>query len=348
MSFDPSADPDSDPDPAPPSIGPRNLTRILLLGAVALLVVAAPVAGLLAWEPVQEGNVKVVKKWGATTGTVFDPGPHFINPISQSTTSLSIRPQSYTMSSQSGEGDRAGRDDAISVLTEDGLRVDVDVTVRYRIDSSQAVKFYKNYRTVATAEERLIRPSIRSVLRTEAGRLPVTEIYTGAGQTKLKLAAEKELGDEFARDGLVLEAVQIRNVELPDQYSQAVERKEITEQRRQQKQSELEVEKLEAQRKRIEAEGEAQANRIVSQSLTDEVLAQQYIQRLDRTDTVYIPVGSNGYPQFVRDIESDGAGDGTDAANATAGSGQTGAGATGAGGTAGATPSAGGSTATAP
>ncbi|SEO57000.1 Regulator of protease activity HflC, stomatin/prohibitin superfamily [Halogranum amylolyticum] len=291
-------------DPDPPRIGPDNLRRTAVVGLLALLLLAAPVAGLLAWEPVDEGNVKVVKKWGATTGTVFEPGAHFVNPVSQSTSSLSVRPQSYTMSAQQNEGQQSG-DDAIRVLTEDGLRTDIDVTVRYRVDAGKAVNFYRKYRTLDTAEERLIRPSIRSVLRTEAGRLPVTEIYTGEGQTKLKLAAEQELADEFSNDGLILEAVQIRNVELPAEYAKAVEQKEITEQRRQQKQSELEVEKLEADRKEIEAQGEAEANRIVSESLTDEVLAQQYIQRLDETDTVYIPVGGDGYPQFVRNLESD-------------------------------------------
>ncbi|KAB1192751.1 prohibitin family protein [Haloferax sp. MBLA0076] len=291
--------------PDPPSVTPRSLTRIVLIAGIALLLVAAPVAGLLAWEPVEEGNVKVVKKWGATTGTVFDPGAHLVNPVSQSTVSLSVRPQSYTMSSSTSEGERQG-DDAITVLTQDGLRTDIDVTVRYRVDAAQAVKFYQNYRTVESAEERLIRPSIRSVLRTEAGRLPVTVIYTGEGQTQLKAAAERELGAEFEEAGLILEAVQIRNVELPAEYAQAVEQKEITEQRRQQKQDELAVEELEAERKRIEAQGEADANRIVSESLSDEVLAQKYIEKLDETDTVYIPVGGDGYPQFVRSLDSDG------------------------------------------
>jgi regulator of protease activity HflC (stomatin/prohibitin superfamily) len=274
-----------------------------LVAGIALLLVAAPVAGLLAWEPVEEGNVKVVKKWGATTGEVFQPGAHFVNPVSQSTASLSVRPQSYTMSSQSGEGAESQRDDAITVLTEDGLRTDIDVTVRYRVDAGNAVKFYTDYRTLPTAEERLIRPSIRSVLRTEAGRLPVTEIYTGEGQTRLKQAAEEQLSTEFAEAGLILEAVQIRNVELPAQYAQAVEQKEITEQRRQQKQDELAVEKLEADRKRIAAQGEADANRILSNSLDQRILTQKYIEKLDRTDTVYIPVGGDGYPQFVRSIE---------------------------------------------
>jgi regulator of protease activity HflC (stomatin/prohibitin superfamily) len=291
--------------PDPPSIGPSTVRRYLTIGAVVLLVVAAPVVGLLAWSPVQEGNVKVVKKWGATTGTTFEPGPHFINPVSQSTTSLSVRPQSYTMSSAQGEGEKSGRDDAIRVLTEDGLRVDIDVTVRYRVDQSEAVAFYKDYRTLATAEERLIRPSIRSVLRTEAGRLPVTEIYTGEGQTRLKQAAEEELGTEFGDAGLILEAVQVRNVELPAEYAKAVEQKEITEQRRQQKQSELQVEELEAQRKKIEAQGEAEANRIISRSLDQRVLAQKYLDTLDETDTVYIPVGDGGYPQFVQDIDAE-------------------------------------------
>jgi regulator of protease activity HflC (stomatin/prohibitin superfamily) len=292
-------------DPDPPSVGPSTLRRYLAIGVVVLLVVGAPIVGLLAWSPVEEGNVKVVKKWGATTGTTFGPGPHFINPVAQSTTSLPVRPQSYTMSSTESEGDVQGRDDAISVLTEDGLRVDIDVTVRYRIDQSEAVAFYKDYRTLATAEERLIRPSVRSVLRTEAGRLPVTEIYTGEGQTRLKQAAEKQLRTEFAESGLILEAVQVRNVELPSEYAQAVEQKEITEQRRQQKQSELEVEELEAQRKRIEASGEAEANRIVSRSLDQRVLAQKYLDTLDETDTVYIPVGEGGYPQFVQNIDAE-------------------------------------------
>jgi regulator of protease activity HflC (stomatin/prohibitin superfamily) len=299
----------------PPDLDLSSLRQLVVVGVLVLLVIAAPVVGLLAWEPVEEGNVKVVKQFGATTGTTLDPGAHFINPVTQSTTSLPVRPQSYTMSSQQGEGAEANRDDAIQVLTEDGLQVDIDITVRYRIDQADAITFYRQYRTLETAEDRLIRPSIRSVLRTEAGRLPVTEIYTGEGQTELKAAAESELEDEFAEAGIILEAVQIRNVDLPDQYAQAVERKEITKQRRQQKENELEVERLEAQRKRIEANGTAQANRIISRSLTDEVLAQKYIERLDETDTVYIPVGANGYPQFVRTLESD---DGSVPANATA------------------------------
>jgi regulator of protease activity HflC (stomatin/prohibitin superfamily) len=300
-SFDP--DPSSGPDP--PDLDLSRLTRLALVGAVALLLLAAPVVGLLAWEPVDEGNVKVVTRFGAATGTVFEPGAHFINPVTQSTVSLPVRPQSYTMSSQRGEGEVENRDDAIQVLTEDGLQVNVDVTVRYRVDPAEAVSFYRNYRTLDTAEDRLIRPSVRSVLRTEAGRLPVTEIYTGEGQTQLKQAALAELEREFAAAGIILEAVQIRNVELPSEYAQAVEQKEITEQRRQQKQNELAVERLEAQRKRIEANGTAQANRIVARSLTDEVLAQKYIEGLDRTDTVYIPVGGDGYPQFVRSLDDD-------------------------------------------
>ncbi|SEK95867.1 Regulator of protease activity HflC, stomatin/prohibitin superfamily [Haloferax larsenii] len=294
--------------PSPPSVTPRSLTRMALIAGIALLLIAAPIAGLLAWEPVEEGNVKVVKKWGATTGTVFEPGAHLVNPVAQSTVSLSVRPQSYTMSSSTSEGDKQG-DDAITVLTQDGLRTDIDVTVRYRIDQSKAVNFYRNYRTLDTAEERLIRPSIRSVLRTEAGRLPVTVIYTGEGQTQLKAAAEKELSNEFAQAGIILEAVQIRNVELPGEYAQAVEQKEITEQRRQQKQDELAVEELEAERKRIEAQGQADANRILAESLSDEVLAQKYIEKLDETDTVYIPVGDGGYPQFVRSLDGDSSSD---------------------------------------
>lgn len=60
------------------------------------------------------------------------------------------------MSSQKGEGSEENTDDAITVLTEDGLRVDIDISVRYRVDSGEAVKFYKNYRCVEFAEQRPI------------------------------------------------------------------------------------------------------------------------------------------------------------------------------------------------
>lgn len=296
-------DPDDSSGPNIPDIDLRSIFGNTLLIALVILLIAAPVVGFLSWTPVDEGNVRVVKKWGAATGTVFEPGAHFINPVSQDTVRLSTRPQSYTMSNQQGEGNKADTDDSITVLTEDGLRVDIDITVRYRVDSVQAVKFYKNYRNLDAAEQRLIRPSIRSVLRTEAGALPVTEIYTGQGQTKLKQAAQSALKEDFGRDGLILETVQIRRVNLPKQYEQAVEQKEITKQRRQQKENELEVEKLEADRKRIEANGEAEANRILSESLDQKILTQQYIEKLDETNTVYIPVGENGYPQFVRNID---------------------------------------------
>ncbi|SIR50606.1 Regulator of protease activity HflC, stomatin/prohibitin superfamily [Haladaptatus litoreus] len=295
-------DPDGSSSPIPDIDLSSILGNTLLIG-IAIVVIAAPVVGFMAWEPVEEGNVKVVKKWGAASGTVFEPGAHFINPVSQSTVSLSTRPQAYTMSSQQGDGNRENTDDAITVLTEDGLRVDIDITIRYRVDSAEAVNFYKNYRGTDAAEQRLIRPSIRSVLRTEAGRLPVTEIYTGEGQTKLKAAAQETLQQDFNEDGLILETVQIRNVNLPQEYAQSVEQKEITKQRKQQKENELEVEKLEADRKRIEAEGQAEANRILSESLDQNVLTEKYIEKLNETDTVYIPVGGEGYPQFVRNIE---------------------------------------------
>lgn len=286
---------DSDSKPDVPNLDFGRVLSVLGSSVLVIVLLGAVIGGALAWEPVDAGHVKVVKTWGEPVNT-FSPGAHFIVPVMQSTIPMSTRAQAYTMSSQQGEGDRSTANDAITVLTEDGLRVDIDLTVRYRLDPTKAIQVHNQYRDLPIVQSRLIRPSIRSVLRTEAGRLSVTEIYTGEGQTKLKRAAEEELGNEWEEEGIILETVQVRNVNLPDQYEQAIEDKEVTNQRRQQKQNELEVEKLEAQRLKIEAEGQAEANQIIAESLRDnpELIQIRYIEALKQDDnTIYFSSGPN-------------------------------------------------------
>ena len=170
-----------------------------------------------------------------------EPGWHFITPIVEGTVPIPTRPQTYTMSHQSGEGDNANQDDSVRVLTQDGLHVDVDVTVRYRVTPRDAPRFHEEYRDLPTAETRLIRPTVRSVLRTEGGNIDVTDIYTGEGQTRLKLAVEGALKNETEGSGIVIESVQIRNVRLPTEYANSIEQKKVKQQKIEEAEYEIQV-----------------------------------------------------------------------------------------------------------
>jgi len=275
------------------------------IGFVLLLLVSA-VGGVMAFESVNEGNVKVVKNQGAVTGTILEPGWHFITPIVQGTVSIPTRPQTYTMSHQSGEGDNSNRDDSVRVLTQDGLHVDIDVTVRYRVTPRDAPRFHGEYRNLQTAETRLIRPTVRSVLRTEGGNIDVTDIYTGEGQTRLKLAVEEALTTETEGSGVVIESVQVRNVRLPTEYAKSIEQKKVKQQKIEEAEYEIQVAEKNKKRQVIEAEAEAEQIRIKGEALrkNPEVLDLRYIEALRENDnTIYVP--AEGGVTLTRDVTDD-------------------------------------------
>lgn len=281
----------------------------LKVGVVAIVFVLLTVlvGGAMAWNPVDEGEVEVVKNWGDSTGETLEPGANTITPIKQSTAVVKIRPQQYTMANEVDEGDEA-RDDSVEVLTNDGVSVDVDVTIRYRVTKSEASTFYDEYKNVRQAEERLIRPTTQDVLRTEGGDIDTTEIYTGDGQNRMAEAVTRALDEESTGSGLKIEAVQIRNIKLPSQYADAVEKKEVEKQNIEKKQNSIEVAKREAERKRVEAQGQADANEIEAQSLKDnpELIQVKYIDALEENEnTIYVGAGSQAGIELVKDVDGD-------------------------------------------
>ena len=294
-------------DSADSSGGGRSISASL----VAVLLVVSLAGGAMAFETVGEGSVKVLKDQGAVTGDILEPGWHFIVPLVQSTKAVETRPQSYTMSSASGEGNQANRDDSVRVLTSDGLAVDVDTTIRYRITPADAPVFHGEYRDMDTAETRIIRPTIRSELRTEGGNIDVTEIYTGEGQTRLKLAVESALRDELQGSGISLETVQIRNVHLPSAYSQSIEQKKVREQAIEEAEYEIQVAQKNKERDIIAAEAEAEEIRIAGEALADnpEVIQLRYIDALKQNDNTIYVTGSNSEMVLTREVEENSDGD---------------------------------------
>jgi regulator of protease activity HflC (stomatin/prohibitin superfamily) len=247
--------------------------------------------GLSAFEQVSEGNVGVITEKGKVTGEILQPGWHIINPVTQDAKTLSVRPKQYTMSKQSGEGQRASRNDQVDVLTNDGLNVGIDITIRYEIQSDKADTFYTEYRGQQRAETRLIRPTIRAELRTEGGAIDTNNIYTKSGQEKLKRAVTDVLEDEFEGTGLKLKATQIRAVDLPRQYQNSIEQKVVERQKVQQKRAEINRTRLEKERKRIEAEASAEQINIRGEALRENkiVLRQRRIEALKEAETIYVP-----------------------------------------------------------
>lgn len=273
---------------------------VLQVGALALVAMVLILAAT-SYAQVGTGHVGVERQFGAVTGTTYDEGPHITPPWVRVQT-VETRPRTYTMADTEGEGDRAERRDAVVVQTVNGTTVRADITVRYRVDDDRTDEFVREWATVEQMEQRLIRPTVRSELRDEAANIQTSNIYTSVGREALATAATTALEDEFGDEPIVLEVVQVRDVQLPGTYEQALNDKEIAKQRVQEKEFEVQQERQEAERKRVEAEANADVIRIEGQALRDhpEILVQQQIAAQANATTVYVPVGNDGLPLYLQ------------------------------------------------
>jgi regulator of protease activity HflC (stomatin/prohibitin superfamily) len=237
------------------------------LGSIALLASMFVI--------VQAGQAGVMVLFGHVQGQVLPAGPHLINPFSH-VVEMEVRTRNYTMSGVADEGQKKG-DDSIPVITSDGLTVKLDATVFYHLDLDNCARIYEKIGT--DVEGQILRSQIRTSLRDAAAGLTATQLYTTHRMGFVENVT-KTLTTAFKERGITMEQVLLRNVLLPDQITKAINDKIAADQDAQKMAFVLQKEKQEAERKRIEAEGQAKAQQIVSQSLTPQIIEYQRIQAL--------------------------------------------------------------------
>ena len=222
---------------------------------------------------IDAGQVGVKKFFGKVQTDVLGSGLHFINPL-MDVQSLDVKTQNYTMSGVHDEGAK-NSDDAIRVLTADGLEVTIDLSVLYHVVTNDAPKLLQQ--TGADYEDKIVRPITRTRIRDNAVYYDAVALYSTKRdefQQRIFTSIEKD----FSSRGLVLENLLVRNITLPESVKTTIEQKINAEQDAQKMQFVLQKEKQEAERKRIEAQGIADYQHIISESLTDKQLQYESIQ----------------------------------------------------------------------
>lgn len=231
------------------------------------------------------GQTGVQQLFGQVYDQELSSGLHLINPLT-SITLMSIRTEQYTMSIATTEGQRFG-DDSIEALTKEGLKVGLDMTVLFHLDETMASDVYKNIGL--NYDEKIIRPEVRSSIREVIALYEAKDIYSEKREEAANKIQEL-LVSSLAPRGITLETVLLRNVKLPPMLASGIEEKLTAEQEAQKYDFILQREEKEAERKRIEAEGQRDAQRIINESLTNAYLQYLYIQNLEsREGTVYVP-----------------------------------------------------------
>lgn len=277
------------------TINPQKGKHVIkIIGGVILLLFILPFLSSF-WTVIDAGETGVESLFGKVKDQELHSGFHLKNPFVR-VTKMNIRTQEYTMSISHAEGVRYG-DDSISALTKEGLRVDLDITVLYHLIEEKASDVYQDVGVVY--DEVIIRPQIRSIIREVIAEYTAKDIYSEKRQeasqeilARLKASVESR--------GIEVEEVLLRNVQLPANLANSIQEKLQAEQEAQRYDFVLERERKEAERKRVEAEGQRDAQQIINQSLTQNYLNYLYINSLkDREGTIYVPVNpNNGVPLF--------------------------------------------------
>jgi regulator of protease activity HflC (stomatin/prohibitin superfamily) len=247
---------------------------------------------------IDAGQVGVKKLFGKVQPDVLESGLHFINPL-YTVEKLDVKTQNYTMSGIHDEGQRSG-DDAIRVLTADGLEVTIDLTVLYRLVPSDAPKMVKE--TGVDYEYKIVRPIARTRIRDNAVYYEAVALYS-TKRDEFQNRIFNGIEADFKKRGLLLENLLVRNITLPEAVKGTIEQKIQAEQEAQKMQFVLQKEKQEADRKRVEAQGISDYQRIINESLTDRQLQYEQIKAYKEMalsqNTKIIVIGKGNTPVML-------------------------------------------------
>jgi regulator of protease activity HflC (stomatin/prohibitin superfamily) len=271
--------------------------KALMTGGGILLILI----GLITAAVVQinAGHVGVQVLFGKVQQGILHEGLNIINPLVD-VKEMSIQTQNYTMASSYDEVDQLG-DDAIRVLSKDGLEVEIDLTLLFRVMPAKAPDIFRElgigYR------DKIIRPTARTKIRESSVSYNAIDLFS-----TMREPFEAEITAGIIKDlnarGIELEKLLIRNINLPKSVKESIERKITAVQEAQRMEYVLQKEQQEAERKRVEAKGVADAQKIINAGLSDKILQFESIkvqkELVNSQNSKIILLGSGkGTPPFI-------------------------------------------------
>jgi len=264
----------------------RKYRTIFTTVGVIVILIGMSIASVVQVEP---GQVGVQKLFGKVNNNILESGLNIINPLVK-VVMFDVRTENYTMSGVTDEGTKQG-DDAIRVLSADGLEVIVDLTVLYKVIPSEAPRILKevgtDYRNV------LVRPICRTKIRDNAVYYDAVALYS-TKRDEFQARIFSTIETNFKDRGLMLEQLLVRNITLPASVRATIETKINAEQDAQKMTFVLQKERQEAERKRVEAQGIADYQKILSTGLSDKLLQYEMIKAITVSPNAKLIFMTNG------------------------------------------------------
>lgn len=233
------------------------------------------------------GAVGVVDFLGNVSANTLKSGVNMVNPLAN-VIKFSIKTQEFK--------------EEMNVPSNEGLSIQLEISLLYHLNPENANNIYRTVGEDYT--NRILIPQFRSVVRGVTAKYEAKALYT-SGREVLSKEIETELNKLVSERGIVVEAAPLRQIILPPGLTVSIEEKLKAEQESQRMQFILLKEKQEADRKRIEAQGIADFQTIISTGLTDKLLKWKGIEATEKlansqnAKIVVIGSGKDGLPLIL-------------------------------------------------
>ena len=215
------------------------------------------------FSTIKSGEVGIITRFGKIIDTTKNEGLVFKLPIDKMT-KINIKVQKYENSTP------------LSTSTKDMQVVNnIKVSINYRLDKDKVIDLYKkvgiDYNT------NVLEPSIQETVKAVISKYTAEELVTK--RSEISLDMNDTLDERIKGYGINSVAVSINNFDFSAAYNDAIEKKAVAEQEVETSKNQLEKAKIDAEKKKVEAQGEADANALLEESLTDEIIMQKFIEK---------------------------------------------------------------------
>jgi prohibitin 1 len=253
--------------------------------AYVLMVLFAVVAVTQFFTVIPAGHVGVVDFFGTVSETTLKAGINAVNPMAK-VVKMSVQTQEIK--------------ETMDVPSKEGLTVQLEMSTLFHLDPDKAADVYK---TVAGGDyvDIILVPQFRAVSRGVTAAYDARALYTSEREMLSQLI-QKDLSTKIEARGINVESTPLRRVGLPPDLTRAIEEKLRADQESQRMQFVLTKERQEAERKRIEAQGISDFQKIITRSISEQLLHWKGIETTEKlaastnAKIVVIGAGKTGLP----------------------------------------------------
>jgi regulator of protease activity HflC (stomatin/prohibitin superfamily) len=231
------------------------MKNAVLIG-LAVLILSSCAPGV-----VRQGEVAVKRKFGKLSEKTYGPGLYFYNPLTTRFIKTPVRTNNLEV--------------FLNLPSKEGLTIQSEISILYKVCEEEVPKVIEEIGT--NYENALILPVFRSAAADVTAQFLAKDMHTAERATIEKAIADR-MHQVLRNRGFEIEAVLLKSIRLPAGLSRAIEDKLTADQEAQRMEFVLQREKMEAQRRRIEAEGKRDAQKILAEGLSEEIIELQSLE----------------------------------------------------------------------